>query len=853
MPRLVVEKGAQKGRSIKIDKTSAVVVGRGNAADLQIDDPMTSRKHFSVEHKQGGYYVTDLGSANGTYLNGEKVEESVLEIGDMLQAGEVLLSFLADQSTLKHDTVTGQKIAGYLIEERIGRGAMGTVYKAVQLSLDRTVALKILARELVSDKNFIDMFVSEAQNAGQLNHPNIVQVYDVGNYKSIYYFSMEYMGGGSVYDLVNREGALPFDRALGLAIDSARGLVYAEKRGLVHRDIKPDNLMLGVDGTAKIGDLGIARRVHAGTTVAEEGIFGSPHYMAPEQAQGLKVDCRTDIYSLGATMYHILSGKTPFSGRSPQEIILKQINEQPRELLEVNPLVPPEVAGVVGKCMCKDPEGRYATSKDLLQELNELKSKAHTMRGTVPLKVRARELKSKYLLPLIVIVIAAAAAAAGFFIYRSYVSGKKEYQAAWQEAQKALEEAQALLDKKDPGKALAMLKRIKKEHAGLPEVLGRADEMEKKAESLAQELAAQQLAQKADKALAAARKFEQDNPGQPAEAVKKYNEVSKKFAGTDAAEKARSEEWRLRRAIEEQRGVESLAQSKLQAILEGVRSFTSRHRYGKALELLDTFPERFKNTNAAGEVEAKKTSIRQDARRAFDKLKAEAQRMVAKKQYEQAKSTLLEASRTYQLKEITEEAERMAGQIDDILARLKTQQQEQALAKDRKTYIDCVAKARRLVQQHKFESAAAEYRSLPLLLSTQEYRDRAKLKFEEIDLVKAAKQTLIDQINRKQLASQIKVKINNKDATAIRADEEKLVAKYDDFNATAPCSWTRFGAAEMVSFLKACNLDAKGHLAAGVYAKELGDSAAARRHFDAAVNKDSSVKGDVDKFSRDLR
>jgi hypothetical protein len=854
VPRLVVEKGPQKGRSIKVDATCAVTVGRGNAADLQIDDPMTSRRHFSVEHKQGGYYITDLGSANGTYLNGEKITESVLEMGDMIQAGEILLSFLADESTLKHDTVTGQKIAGYLIEERIGRGAMGTVYKATQLSLDRTVALKILARELVSDTGFIDMFVREAQNAGQLNHPNIVQVYDVGNYKSVYYFSMEYMAGGSVYDLINREGAQPFDRALALAADSARGLLYAEKRGIVHRDIKPDNLMLGVDGTAKIGDLGIARRMHAGTTVAEEGIFGSPHYMAPEQAQGLKVDARTDIYSLGATMYHVLSGKTPFSGKSPQEIILKQINEKPRPLLEANPLVPPEVAAVVEKCMAKDPEARYGSSKDLLDELTGLKGRAHKIRGTVPLKERAKELKRKYLLPLIVVVIAAAAAAAGFFIYRGYVAGRREYQVAWQKAQEALKEAQEHLDKKNPDRALEVLKRIRKEHAGLPEVTDRAAQLEKAAKTLAQELAAEVLAREADQALAAARKFEKDNPGNPAEAAQKYQLVARKFSGTDAASAARSEERRLRKEIEEKKGVESLAQAQLQTVMEGVRTFAARHRYGKALELLDTFPERFRDTDAAKEIEAKKTSIMQDARRAFDRLKAAAQQLVAKKQYEQAKGLLLDAAEAYQLKEITEEAERMAGQIDKMVEQLEDQQKKQALDQDRKVYSEGVAKARGLVLEHKFDSAAAEYRSLPLLLSTNEYRDMAKLKLEEIALAKAARQTLIDQINRKQLASPIQIKLkNNKTATAIRADADKLIAKYDDFDATAPYSWAHFSAAEIVSFLGACSLDARGHLAAGVYAKELGEADAARQHFDSAVSKDSAIKGEVEKFSKDLR
>ena len=198
-------------------------------------------------------------------------------------------------------------------------------------------------------------------------------------------------------------------------------------------------------------------------------------------------------------------------------------------------------------------------------------------------------------------------------------------------------------------------------------------------------------------------------------------------------------------------------------------------------------------------------------------------------------------------------AQGIKREIEEIVKKLAVEQKEKALAEDRRNYLEGVSKARGMILEHKFESAAAEYRSLPLLLSTKEYRDRAKLKFAEIDFIKTARQTLIDQINRKKLASQIRVKINNRSATAIRADSEKLVAKYDDFDATAPCSWTRFGATEMISFLKACNLDAKGHLAAGIYAKELRNPAAAQQHFDAALSKDSALKAEVEKYSRDLR
>ena len=853
MPRLVVEKGRHKGKFLFIDKTSAVVVGRGSTADMQIDDPMTSRRHFSVEFKNGRYHIADLGSANGTYVNGEQVPEKVLAIGDRVECGEVLLSFLADESTIKHDTVTGQKIAGYLIEERVGRGAMGTVYKATQLSLDRTVALKILARELVKDKNFIDMFLREAQNAGQLNHPNIVQVYDVGNYNDIYFISMEFMTGGSVYELLNREGAQPFEKAIQIALHSARGLQYAERKHIVHRDIKPDNLMLMGDSMTKIGDLGIARRLQPGSTIKEEGIFGSPHYMAPEQAQGLGIDCRTDIYSLGATMHHVLTGKTPFAGKSPQEIILKQINKQPEKLLDVNPMAHQGLAEVVEKCMSKNPDDRFQSSSELLEVLENLEKNETAARAAVSFQDRIGILKKKYLFPAIVVLIAAIAASTGFLVYRGRQHSSLAQQIRLQEAKDALAEARSLFGNGEYEAVLSALVRLKEGYGEFAEVIKEADSLASDVAGAKEDMARRERETKAGAAFEEAGQFLKDNPRKLKEALEKYEKVAADFPGTQAAANAAAEQRRLTKIIEAAGKLEHAARAQANSVVASAERFRERKRYGKALEEIACYPEEYNATKAATDVENEKQKILSEANRAFRLTREEVEDLIRKKRYQDARSLLIQAVGTYEVRKFTDEADKILARIASLVKAQQQEEEKAELEEDKRRFDEILAKARSLILEHRFESAAAEYQSLQLLLGTDEYRNRAQVKVKEVGLIKKAMNTLINQINRKGLARQIKITRNKMTAIAVHANADKMEVRFEGRVGGADYFWNTFSAAEMASFLQACKLDAGGSLAAGVYAKELGDNAGARQHFEQVLKLDSTLRAEVEKYSKDLK
>ncbi len=381
MPVLLVERGNDKGLTLKVEPAKTYVVGRENdKAAFQLNDPMASRAHFQISSVNGAFRIRDMKSRNGTKLNDEKLPpegDAEVKIGDKIQVGETIFSFLSDEKEESAGGgLIGKTIGGYRILERVGRGGMGTVYKAEQMSLNRVVALKVLSAKLLSDPLFVEKFVQEAKAAGGLTHPNIVQVIDVGSDRGIYFFSMEYLDNGSVGDVATKEGRIPWERALEMMTDAARGLIFAEKRGIVHRDIKPDNLMLTSEGAVKIGDLGLAKKAE---DLGGEGgqIFGTPHFIAPEQAQGKPVDNRADIYALGATFYRVLAGKTPFSGENVKEILLKQIQQEPEPIAKLVPDMPVELGTVIGKMMKKRPDDRYRSAQGLFEDLELIRVRYH--------------------------------------------------------------------------------------------------------------------------------------------------------------------------------------------------------------------------------------------------------------------------------------------------------------------------------------------------------------------------------------------------------------------------------------------------------------------------------------------
>ena len=261
----------------------------------------------------------------------------------------------------------------YELLERIGEGGMSVVYKAKDKLLNRFVAIKILKPEFIGDHKFIDSFRRESQAAASMSHPNIVNIYDVGKEGNIHYIVMELIEGRALSDVIKEQGPMEYPKVISISKQIAAALSFAHKNHIIHRDVKPHNIMMTPNGTAKITDFGIAKAVNAATIVdSTDGIIGSVHYFSPEQARGGYVDEKSDIYSLGIVMYEMLTGNVPFDGDNPVNIALMHINGEMTPPSELVDGIPPALEHIVLKCTDKYPVNRYASADELIEALNNL-------------------------------------------------------------------------------------------------------------------------------------------------------------------------------------------------------------------------------------------------------------------------------------------------------------------------------------------------------------------------------------------------------------------------------------------------------------------------------------------------
>lgn len=260
----------------------------------------------------------------------------------------------------------------YEVESEIGRGGMSVVYRARDIRLNRTVAIKVLPPELAYDPAIRTRFTREAQTSAQLNHAHIVPIYDVGEREGIAYFVMTLVTGGNLGALLAREPRQPIEEVRRLLCEIADALSYAHLRGVIHRDIKPDNILLDADtGRAIVTDFGIARAIEAGTRLTITGnALGTPGYMSPEQAVGEReVDGRSDIYSLGVLGYQLVTGRLPFTGGNTMALLLKHVNERPQPIVEVRPETPRGLRDAIERALMKAPEDRWPTAASMRQAL----------------------------------------------------------------------------------------------------------------------------------------------------------------------------------------------------------------------------------------------------------------------------------------------------------------------------------------------------------------------------------------------------------------------------------------------------------------------------------------------------
>ena len=281
--------------------------------------------------------------------------------------------------------LSGLTLGDFQVERLLGRGGMGEVYLANQISLNRSVALKVLRPDLLTKPTYISRFEAEATAVAKLNHPNIVHIYTLGSVDGVRFIAMEYVQGTNLRDYILKKGALDYPLILSIMKQAGQAVGAAGEIGLIHRDIKPENLLLTRKGQVKVADFGLCRdqdsaRVH----LTQPGLtMGTPLYMSPEQAQGKPLDQRSDLYSLGVSFYHMIAGEPPFRADSALAMAMKHVNDMPPSIAVFRPDLPPELDKLVLKLMAKSRVDRYQTAAEMLRDLAKLRETMHAPSGTV--------------------------------------------------------------------------------------------------------------------------------------------------------------------------------------------------------------------------------------------------------------------------------------------------------------------------------------------------------------------------------------------------------------------------------------------------------------------------------------
>jgi eukaryotic-like serine/threonine-protein kinase len=318
----------------------------------------------------------------------------------------------------------------YELEELVGAGGMSSVFRAHDRLLDRKVALKVLHRQYSDDEEYVERFRREARAVAALSHPNIVTVIDRGDHEGRQFIVFEYVEGDNLKRVIERRGPAPVASALELAMQIARGLSFAHQQGLVHRDVKPQNVLLNGDGRAKVTDFGIARSLDVQHGMTQTGtVLGTSDYIAPEQAQGQRVDEHTDVYSLGVVLYELLTTEVPFPGENFVAVAMRHINEPPPPVRDKRPDVSPRLDAAVQKAMAKLPEDRFATMADFCHELEacleELEGAGTQVAPALAAPKRHRRHMSPWPIVFALVVLAAAGAIAAYFVLHDSGSGSK--------------------------------------------------------------------------------------------------------------------------------------------------------------------------------------------------------------------------------------------------------------------------------------------------------------------------------------------------------------------------------------------------------------------------------------------
>ncbi|HHN46295.1 MAG TPA: FHA domain-containing protein [Planctomycetes bacterium] len=715
MLKLKMITGPSIDQEYPLPEQGTVVLGRRSSCDVQVVDPKASRVHAEISAAGGFLYVRDMGSRNGTLLNGRRIDPDTLEVleaGDRIAIGDITFEVFDDSA----EEIPKVEISGYEVIDVIGRGGMGTVYKARQVSMDRIVAAKVLHPELCEDANFINRFVQEARAAGRLSHPNIIHVFDVDKLDGSYYFTMEYVDGGNVKRAIREKGHIPVQDAGRMLLQAAKALAYAHGQGVIHRDVKPDNLMLTRDGSIKLADLGIARTFEEPGTKGERAskVYGTPHYMAPEQALGKPVDARVDIYSLGATFYNMLTGRTPFTGASVTEVLKAHVQEALPPITEYNPDVPEGICHVCERMMAKKPEKRYQTMEEVVADLETaLRDQSAKIAAPDPSEssvipaasAQALEFRRKRALRRqpawkkamswsVTLIFFAALFIGTFLVVRMFIEPPQQQHARRDpslelrdKAEKALAAADDAIARGELQAALAQLQDIFRLYPEFPDISEKASNYIERVKGMI----AETRRQAAQAALEEATSFYNQNPGERRRALERFEKILNTWPETAAAVLAKVKAAEIRDEMDK---TTAGAQSQeFRRVMAEAGGLVARRDYDAAIQKVREFAARYAGTEAGNEASAAAASFEQEVENVYRNAEKEAGQRRDKKEFGLAVAALDQFSKTYISVKWREEANKLKGRI-----------QQEAM----KQFEEDCREPNELVKQFRFEDAIAK-------------------------------------------------------------------------------------------------------------------------------------------------
>jgi len=578
---------------------------------------------------------------------------------------------LAKTAALRH-------IGRFEIISKVGAGGMGTVYKAKDTTADRIVALKVLSPGHASNKEYIARFLREAHASGQLSHPNIVQGYDAGEANGQYYFAMEFVDGTTVADMLKEGRAIPEQQTLDIAIQTAKALQHAEEHNLVHRDVKPDNIMITKDGTAKLADLGLARLTTGDPAKRDKKAFGTPYYASPEQCQGEEeLDSKTDMYSFGATLFHMLAGRVPFDDELPEGIMAKHLTEKPPYLKDLNVQLSHGVSKIVRKLMAKQKRDRYPAMAEVVRDLTlvrmgrspRLGQRSRYDSGEYRYRSATGSWRTKRPSRRKRIIQISACAGLGLFIILGAVL-LSQFVGSGSPPPKPK-------DRGSNGKVVKPQPPPKQPHElYLEEVLKQGRDMPREA------------------------------------LLAKLRSVAEKYPGTESAKKAGQRADEILIAMEEE-AKPIFGRCKSEAL-----KLRDQRRFHDALKALDEFPARYGPTRYADEVAKLRKALENFARSEFRKTRREAKKLEQAKDYDGAIALFRSVTQTFGIPKMTSQSLTEIRRLEKAKKEEKKREAERARAENR----------RRLAKQD-LDTARAAVGELPDLVADARFLEAAdKLK-----------------------------------------------------------------------------------------------------------------------------